>query len=113
MASLSGGISDRDLMNNHIAHRVEFDAQDCLLSEQRLSIARALLIEDFRLDIDLVEQLNRDYFATVDRLTLGLYQPIIEAQRLRIRMPLIGNILIFGDKQVDVNTERAEIVWSI
>lgn len=100
-------------MNNHIAHRVEFDAQGRLLSEQRLSIARAHLHEDFRLDLDLVEQLNRDYFATVDQLTLGLYQPIVEAQRLRIRMPLIGNILIFGDKQVDVNMERAEIVWPI
>ena len=100
-------------MAYRIAHQVRFDDRGRLFSEQRLLIPSIDLPHDLTLDAFLTEQLNRDYFANVNRLTLSLYHPIVDDQQIRIRMPQLGTILMFGNKQVIVNADRAEIAWSI
>lgn len=98
-------------MTKRESHVVRFASDGRLLSEQRVTIPRAALPIGFQLDTAWVQQLARNYFASVQRTTLNLFRADYRATETSLRFPLIGDVLTFGDESLD--REHTQIAWRI
>ncbi len=96
-----------------ITHQVQFDRQGRSYSAQRLTIPASDLKPDFYLSNELAEQLNTDYFTTIDRVTHHLYRPFVSEDKVRIHMPVFGDTLVLECKQVIVTDQMAEVNWRV
>jgi hypothetical protein len=72
------------------SHVVRFEADGRLWSEQRIAIPRP----DRALDAAFIEQLADDYVRAM-------------------RAPLVGDVLVFDQRQVTYDAQRARISWEV
>ena len=91
------------------SHLVRFEADGRLWSEQRMEISRP----DRSLDAAFIEQLADDYFRAMRRMTFGVFYTMQRGEVFAMRAPVIGDVLVFDQRQVTCDTQRARISWVV
>jgi hypothetical protein len=91
------------------SHVVRFEADGRLWSEQRIAIPRP----DRALDAAFIEQLADDYFRAMRRMTFGVFYTVPRGAVFAMRAPLVGDVLVFDQRQVTYDAQRARISWEV
>ena len=97
----------------HESHVVCFEADGRLWSEQRVEIPRARWSRAQTLDAAFIEQLADDYFRAMRRMTLSIFYTIPRGAEMVMRAPLVGDVLVFDQRQVVCNTNSVRISWVV
>jgi hypothetical protein len=96
-----------------ITDDTHFDENNCLFSEQRLSIPRERLAPEVRLDTTLAYRLAAEYFAILERAWGPLIDVQIDAGEIDVVTRGRGLTLRFGVGVPEVSETRAAIRWPI
>lgn len=91
------------------SHVVRFEADGRLWSEQRIQIPRP----DRSLDAVFIEQLADDYFRAMRRMTFGVFYTVQRGEVFAMRAPIIGDVLVFDQRHVTCDAQRARISWQV
>jgi hypothetical protein len=100
-------------MTNRESHVVRFEADGRLWSEQRIEIPRAQWPPDLALDAAFIEQLADDYFRAMRRMTFGIFYTVQRGEVFAMRAPVVGDVLVFDQRQVSCDAQRARISWQV
>jgi len=100
-------------MNFPESHVVRFEADGRLWSEQRIAIPRAMWPRDQALDAAFIEQLTDNYFRAMQRMTLGIFYTVQRGTSMVMRAPIVGDVLVFDQRQVTSDSRRASISWAV
>lgn len=100
-------------MTRRESHVVRFEADGRLWSEQRINIPRAQWPPDRVLDAAFIEQLADDYFRAMRRMTLGVFRTVQRGKVLAMRTAIVGDVLVFDQRQVTCDAQRARISWVV
>ena len=95
------------------SHAVRFEADGRLWSEQRIMIPRAQWPTDRALDAAFIEQLADDYFRAMRRMTFGVFYTVQRGEVFAMRAPIVGDVLVFDQRQVSCDAQRARISWAV
>jgi hypothetical protein len=96
-------------MTHRESHVVRFEADGRLWSEQRIEIPRP----DRSLDAAFIEQLADDYFRAMRSMTFGIFYTVQRGELFAMRAPLVGDVLVFDQRQVSCDAQRARISWEV
>jgi len=91
------------------SHTVRFEADGRLWSEQRIEIP----CPDRSLDAAFIEQLADDYFRAMRRMTFGVFYTVQRGEVFAMRAPVVGDVLVFDQRQVTCDAQRAHISWEV
>jgi hypothetical protein len=100
-------------MTNRESHLVRFEAAGRLWSEQRINIPRAQWPPDRSLDAVFIERLADDYFRAMRRMTFGVFYTVQRGEVFAMRAPVVGDVLVFDQRQVTCTAQQARISWSV
>jgi hypothetical protein len=100
-------------MTFHESHVVRFEADGRLWSEQRVMIPRAQWPTDRALDAAFIEQLADDYFRAMRRMTFGVFYTVQRGAVFAMRAPVVGDVLVFDQRQVMCDTQQTRISWQV
>ena len=95
------------------SHLVRFEADGRLWSEQCIEIPLPEWPPAQALDTAFIEQLADDYFRAMRRMTFGVFYTVQRGEVFAMRAPLIGDVLVFDQRQVTCDTQRASISWQV
>ena len=95
------------------SHLVRFEADGRLWSEQRIEIPHALWSPDRALDAAFIEQLADDYFRAMRRMTFGVFYTVQRGAVFAMRAPVVGDVLVFDQRQALCDAQRARISWVV
>jgi hypothetical protein len=95
------------------SHIVRFEADGRLWSEQRIKIPHALWPPDRALDAAFIAQLADDYFRAMRRMTFGVFYTVQRGEVFAMRAPVVGDVLVFDQRQVTCDAQRARISWAV
>jgi hypothetical protein len=95
------------------SHVVRFEADGRLWSEQRIEVPRAQWPLDHALDAAFIEQLADDYFRAMRRMTFGVFYTVQRGEVFAMRAPVVGDVLVFDQRQVSCDAQRARISWVV
>jgi len=96
-----------------INHQLHFDARGRLDAEHSLAIPRTELRDDFNLDAAFLEKMVRDYFDTVRRINVFLYNPEFRGEEVFVHTPLRSDVLVFQKPKRGINDQKVEMSWEI
>ena len=91
------------------SHVVRFEADGRLWSEQRIEIP----CPDRSLDAAFIEQLADEYFRAMRRMTFGIFYTVQRGEVFAMRAPVVGDVLVFDQRQVSCDTQRTRISWEV
>ncbi len=91
-----------------VSHRVNFEADGRLVSEQRVQVPRGPALE-----AGFIEPLADEYFRAMQRMTLGVFRTRPRGTGLAMRAPLFGDVLVFDHKHVIEAAHHARVSWSV
>jgi hypothetical protein len=100
-------------MDFHEAHVVRFEADSRLWSEQRIEIPCAQWPHDQPLAAAFIERLADDYFRAMRRMTLGIFYTVPRGAGMAMRAPIVGDVLVFDQRQVTCGDHGARISWMV
>jgi hypothetical protein len=100
-------------MTKRESHIVRFKSDGRLWSEQRVEIPRAQGPREQTLDAAFIERLADDYFRAMRRMTLGIFYTVPRGAGMAMRAPIVGDVLVFDQRQVVCDTNRARISWVV
>ena len=95
------------------SHIVRFEADGRLWSEQRIEIPHGQWPPDRSPDAAFIEQLADDYFRAMRRMTFGVFYTVQRGPVFAMRAPLVGDVLVFDQRQVTCDAQRARISWQV
>jgi hypothetical protein len=96
------------------SHLVRFEADGRLWSEQRIEVPRPdQWSPDRSPDAAFIERLADDYFRAMRRMTFGVFYTIQRGEVFAMRAPLVGDVLVFDQRQVTCDAQRARISWQV
>jgi hypothetical protein len=95
------------------SHVVRFEMDGRLWSEQRIDIPRAQWLVDQPLDAAFIERLADDYFRAMRRMTFGVFYTVQRGEVFAMRAPVVGDVLVFDQRQVTCAAQQARISWSV
>jgi hypothetical protein len=96
-------------MASRESHVVRFEADGRLWSEQRIEIP----CPDRSLDAAFIEQLADEYFRAMRRMTFGVFYTVQRGEVFAMRAPVVGDVLVFDQRQVSCDAQRARISWVV
>ena len=94
-------------------HVARFETDGRLWSEQRIEIPRAKWPADRAVDTDFIEQLSGNYFRAMRRMTLGVFRTIPRGAGMAMRAPIVGDVLVFDQRQMVDDTNSVRISWAV
>jgi hypothetical protein len=97
----------------HESHVARFAPDGRLWSEQRVEIPRAQWPHDRALDAAFIEQLTDDYFRAMRRMTFGVFYTVALSAGMAMRALIVGDVLVFDDRQVTCDDRGARISWGV
>jgi hypothetical protein len=95
------------------SHIVRFEVDGRLWSEQRINILRTQWPPDRSPDAAFIEQLADDYFRAMRRMTFGVFYTVQRDEVFAMRAPIVGDVLVFDQRQVTCDAQRARISWEV
>jgi hypothetical protein len=97
----------------HESHVVRFETDGRLWSEQRIEIPRTQWPRAQALDAAFIEQLADDYFRAMRRMTFRVFYTVQRGAMFAMRAPVVGDVLVFDQRQVTCDAQRTRISWAV
>jgi hypothetical protein len=95
------------------SHVVRFEIDGRLWSEQRIEIPHAQWSPDRAQNAAFITQLADDYFRAMRRMTFGVFYTVQRGEVFAMRAPVVGDVLVFDQRQVTCDAQQACISWVV